>query len=188
MRDRMKAMAATTNLLSWEAFEQLPDDWAHYEIIEGELIRLPPPTAGQSIAASNALRALLPLEERGLGRVYAEAGYKLSEDPATWIQPDVPFLRKERIQATAPDGYFLGAPELAIEIVSPSESARDLERKVDALLAAGGQAVWVVYPASRKVRVFLGDGTSFSRGIHDKLSAPELLPGWELPVAKLFED
>jgi Uma2 family endonuclease len=181
-------MATTTSVMNWEAFEQLPDDGTHYEILEGELIALPPPKSGHSNVASNAFQGLLPLEEHGLGRVYAEAGYKLSENPATWIQPDVSFLSKDRIQATAPDGYFLGAPELAVEIVSPSESARDLERKVDALLAAGGKAVWVVYPASRKVRVFLGDGTSFSRTIHDTLSAPELLPGWELPVAKLFED
>jgi Uma2 family endonuclease len=184
----MRVMATTTNLLSWEAFEQLPDDGMHHEILEGEMITLPPPKSGHSLVASNAYKGLLPLEERGLGRVFAEAGYRLSDDPATWIQPDVSFLRKERVLATAPDGYFLGAPELAIEIVSPSESARDLERKMDALLAAGGQAVWVVYPASRKVRVFLGDGTSFSRGIHDTLSAPGLLPGWELPVVKLFED
>ena len=182
-------MAATTNLLSWEAFEQLPDDdWTHYEILEGELISLPPPKSGHSKIATNAYEALRPLAERGLGRVYVEAGYKLSENPPTWIQPDVSFLRASRVQATGPDGYFLGAPELAVEIVSPSESARTLNRKVKALLAAGGGAVWVIYPEDLQVRVYLPDGTSFSRGIGDTLSAPDLLPDWQIPVAKLFED
>src|SRR5712692_3708459 len=181
-------MATTTNLLSWEAFEQLPDDGMHREIIQGELITLPPPKSIHSLVASKAAEALRPFRERGLGRVLLEAGYKLSEDPATWIQPDVSFLREDRVRATAPDGYFIGAPELAIEVVSPSESARDLDRKVEALLAAGGQQVWVVHTESRKVRVFLRDGTSYSRGVNDTLSAPELLPGWELAVAKLFED
>jgi len=123
-----------------------------------------------------------------LGTVLAEAGYKLSENPATWIQPDVSFLRPDRVRETPADGYFLGAPELAVEVASPSESASDLERKVDALFTAGGLVVWVIYPVIKKVRVFLQDGTSFSRGIHEKLSLPELLPDWETPVSQLFED
>jgi Uma2 family endonuclease len=184
----VKPMATTTNLLSWEAFEQLPDDGMHYEILAGELIISPRPKSGHNNVATNAFLLLTKLMAQGLGRVYAEAGYKLSENPATWIQPDVSFLTSERVRETAPSGYFLGAPELAVEIDSPSESAPDLEHKVDALLAAGGLMVWMIYPAMRKVRVFLKDGTSFSRGIHEKLSLPELLSGWEIPVSQLFED
>ena len=180
-------MATATNLLSWEAFEQLPDDGMHLEVIEGELITLPPPKSGHSIIAANAATLLMPLQDQGLGRVFSEAGYKLSEDPATWIQPDVSFLGMERVAATDPDGYFLGAPELAIEMVSPSETARTLNRKVDALLAAGSLAVWVVYPDERKVRVFLSDGTSYRLDPEDVLSLAGFLPGWEVPVAKLFE-
>ena len=177
-------MATTTNLLSWAAFEQLPDDGMHHEVIQGELITLPPPKPKHSNVASNAFVALLALKERGLGKVHAEAGYKLSEDPPTWIQPDVSFIRADRVRATEPDGYYTGAPDLAIEIVSPSESARDLDRKIEALLTAGGQQVWVVYPDSRRVRVFLSDRTSYNRGIDDTLS----FLGHEFPVAKLFED
>jgi len=178
----------TTNLLSWEAFEKLPDDGMHHEVIEGELIILPPPKSRHSIVASNVADALRVFKERGLGRVLLEAGYKLSENPPTWIQPDVSLLGAERIDRTAADGYFTGAPELAVEVASPSESAPDLERKVDALLAGGSHAVWVIYPALRKARVFLRDGTSYSRGINDKLSLPDLLPDWELPVSKLFDE
>lgn len=179
-------MATTTNLLSWGAFEQLPDDGMHLEILEGELITLPPPKSGHSIIAANAAALLWPLQDQGLGRVFGEAGYKLSENPATWIQPDVSFLKMGRVHATDPDGYFLGAPELAVEIVSPSETARTLNRKVDTLLASGSLAVWVVYADERKVRVFLPDGTSHRLGPDDLLTLPELLPGWEAPVAKLF--
>lgn len=181
-------MATTTNLLSWEAFEQLPDDGMHHEILEGELITLPPPKSGHSEIARRMNRALLALEDHRLGRVHMEAGYRLSEDPATWIEPDVSFLREDRARATRDEDYFIGAPELAVEIVSPSETARDLERKVDALLAAGGIAVWVIFPETRRVRVYSRDGTSFSRGVNEKLSLPELLPDLEIPVAKLFED
>ncbi|MBZ5622535.1 MAG: Uma2 family endonuclease [Acidobacteriia bacterium] len=179
-------MATTTNLLTWEEFERLPDE--HLEIIEGELITLPPPKSGHSTVAANTFLLLQPLQENRLGRIYQEAGYKLSQDPATWIQPDVSFLKMERVRATKPNDHFLGAPELAVEVVSPSETAQTLNRKIDLLLAGGSLAVWVIYPGDREVRVFLPDGTSFRRGIGDTLTAPELLPGWELPVARLFEE
>ena len=179
-------MATTTHLLTWQEFEQLPDE--HAEILEGELIVLPPPKSKHSLVAENIAELLRALKAKGLGRVLCEAGYKLSEAPPSWIQPDVSFLKMERVRALEPDGYFRGAPELAVEVVSPSETAETLHRKVDLLLAAGSLAVWAVYPVTRKVQVFLPDGTSFSRGINDVLTLPELLPDWELPVAKIFED
>jgi len=183
-------MATTaTTLLTWEQFEQLPDgDGFHREIIEGELQVLAPPKLKHSRVAKRTLRALLPLEDRGLGEVLAEAGYKLSEDPATWVEPDVSFVRAGRASGADEEGYHLGAPDLAVEVVSPSESAHDLQRKVDLMLGAGSVAVWVVYPKTRKVQVHLPDGTSFTRGVGDTLSWPQFAPGWEFPVAKLFAD
>jgi Uma2 family endonuclease len=180
-------MATTTNLLHWEAFERLPDDGMHREVLEGELIVLPPPKFGHSEVARRASRALQVLEDRKLGRVYMEAGYKLSQDPATWIQPDVSFVREARVKATQADGYCLGAPDLAVEVISPSESAEDVERKIALMLAQGSIAIWVMYSRTRTVRVFHRDGSSEVRGEHQTLSLPELLPGWELPVGLLFE-
>jgi Uma2 family endonuclease len=180
-------MATTTNQLSWEAFEQLPDDGMHHELIEGELQTLPPPKSKHSEVARRASRALEVLEKHQLGRVHMEAGYKLTDDPPTWIQPDVSFLREERATATDPDGFFLGAPELAVEVISPSESAVDVERKVELLLAHGSQVVWVIYPRTQKAHVFLSDGTASIRGIQDSLTLPGILPDWTLPVASLFE-
>jgi Uma2 family endonuclease len=152
------------------------------------LITLPPPKSKHSLVAENVAELLRALKVKGLGRVLCEAGYKLSEAPPSWIQPDVSFLKMERVRALEPDGYFLGAPELAVEIVSPSETPATLHRKVDLLLAAGSLAVWVIYLETRKIHVFLPDGTSFHRGINDVLTLHELLPDWELPVAKIFED
>jgi len=179
-------MAATTNLLSWEAFEQLPDDGLHHELIEGELITLPPVKYGHSLVATRVFEALLAIRERAGCVAFLEAGYKLSDDPATWIQPDVSLIYKGRAEATALEGYLLGAPELAVEVISPSESAADVERKVELLLEHGSLAVWVVYPRTKRVHVHLADGTAFIRGVGDKLTLPELVPGWELAVAALF--
>jgi Uma2 family endonuclease len=186
-------MATTTQHVShemtWESFEKLPDgDGFHRELIEGELQVLPPVKFGHSKVAKRIFKALLFVEESGGGQVYFEAGFKLSTDRASWIQPDVSFVRAERIRDTPDSGYFLGAPDLAIEVVSPSESAADVNRKVELLLKAGSLAVWVLYPKLREVRVFLPKGVSYRKCVGDTLTMPELLPGWEFPVARLFED
>ena len=182
-------MAATTNLMSWEAFEQLPDgDGLHRELIEGELQILPPPKSGHSEIAHRIFKALIPIETRARGRAFVEAGYKLSADKQSWLQPDVSFLRNERAKATKADDYFAGAPELAIEVVSPSESAADLNRKIALYLGAGSLAVWVVYPGQQEVRVEMPAGISRRLEVDGVVSVPELLPDWELPVAKIFED
>jgi Uma2 family endonuclease len=178
----------STHAMTWEAFERLPDgDGLHREILEGELQILPPVKSKHSNIANKLFEVLFALQQRGIGRVYLEAGYKLSEAPPTWIQPDASFLKMERIRETEGDGYFTGAPELAVEVVSPSETARDLQRKIGLLLAGGSQVVWVVYPETQTVTVHLPDGTSSTRTIGDSLSLPQLLEGWELPVSALFE-
>lgn len=183
-------MATTaTQVLTWEQFEKLPDsDGVHRELIEGELQTLPPAKLNHSRVAKRALRLLLQLEDRGVGEALAEAGYRLSKDPATWLQPDVSFVTSDRANLADESGYHEGAPNLAVEVVSPSESASDLERKTARYLEAGSAAVWVVYPRSKKVEVHLPNRTSFTRGTRDMLDAPFLLQSWQVPVAKLFED
>ena len=71
--------------------------------------------------------------------------------------------------------------------MSPSETARDLTRKIDLLLAGGSLVVWVIYPDTRELRVFLPDGTSYLRRNDESLTLAEFVPGWKLPVATLFE-
>lgn len=180
-------MATTTNLLTWEEFERLPSD-GKFELIEGRLLHVPPAKKGHSRVAKRLLRALFAVENRVPVEAYPEAGFKISEEPASWIQPDVSVVRRDRDRRTAEGGYFLGAPELAVEVVSPSETGQDLARKIKFLLAAGAEAVWVIYPESREVHIHTPGGNSFTRGIGENLALPDLLGDWEFPVAKLFED
>src|ERR1700722_9995945 len=95
-------MATTTHQMSWESFEKLPDgDGMHRELIEGELQILPPPKSGHTKVAKRAYQQLLLVEAKAAGQAYMEAGYQLSTDRRNWIQPDVSFLRAERVQHTA---------------------------------------------------------------------------------------
>jgi Uma2 family endonuclease len=182
-------MATTTNQLSWEAFEQLPDgDGMHRELIDGELQILPPPKLRHTEVAKRIFLTLVAIEKPSGCRAYTEAGYKLTERPPSWLQPDASFLGATRAAAADLDGFFLGAPELAVEVISPSESAADVERKVELFLAHGSQIVWVIYPRTQKVHVFLSDGTASIRGIGDSLTLNGILPDWSIPVASLFEN
>ena len=175
--------------MSWDSFEKLPDgDGYHRELIEGELQVLPPPKSRHTEVAYNLHQALVPAAASADARAFMEAGYKLSSDPPSWVQPDISVLRNARRRETKGEDYYVGAPELAVEVVSPSETASDLNRKVELMLRHGALAVWVVYPEQSAIRVFRADGSASRHTIGDTLSVPELLPSWELPVARIFED
>ena len=179
----------TSHVMTWAAFEQLPSgDGFHREMIEGELQVLPPPKSFHSKIAKTAFKKLLELESLAQGQAYLEAGYKLATDPPTWVQPDASFLANERDRATGRENYFEGAPDLAIEVVSPSESARDLRKKVRLMLSSGSLIVLVIYPNEQIVEVHRPDGTSVTLKPGDTLTIPELAKDWSVPVADLFAD
>jgi Uma2 family endonuclease len=181
------SMAITTAAsLTIEDFARLPHDGAQHEVSEGELITLTPAKSLHSrIARLLYKRIEAALEEPGWAEAFVEAGYVLSREPLTIRQPDVSVISKERIQATGPDDYLEGAPELAVEIVSPSDSAEDLEAKVEQYRRAGAQQVWILFPKGKRVHVFSGKAVT----VLDEtgtLSGGDLLPGFSLKVSELF--
>jgi Uma2 family endonuclease len=125
------------------------------------------------------------VKKHDLGKVYgAETGFKLSDD--TVRAPDVAFVRKERLAAVHWKGFGRGAPDLAVEIFSPSDSVRKLMRKVKQYFAAGCHTVWIVYPERREIQVLEATGADRLLGAGDNLEAPELLPGFSAPVEPIF--
>ncbi len=177
---------ATRTLLSLAEFEQLPDEDVRQELDEGELITMPPAQDRHGTVQGNLHYFLKHfLRGKALGRVVVEVGCLLSREPPTVRAPDVAFLRAGRVAPQS--GYQVGAPDLAIEVVSPSDTATQLDRKVDQYLKAGAHTVWVVHPDSHQVRIFESDGTTRLVGENDTLTLPELLPGFSLPVRDIFE-
>ncbi len=177
-------------LLTLDDLETMPDDAMHRELLHGALIEMPPARSDHSDLAYRIHASLAPfVAAHRLGRVYIEAGYKLFEDKQTWLQPDVSWVSAARLAAPRVNGYFFGAPDLAIEIVSPSDLATDLDRKVKAYFSAGAEAVWIVYPDTRNIHLFeFGGKGSQIRTTGAILTAPDLFPGWEAPVIEFFED
>jgi Uma2 family endonuclease len=164
--------------MTFEDFEKLDFGADQVELLEGELIRLPPAGRKHTEAAMRLYHRLLEsmsrLSSPSLGAVYHEMGYKLTERPRSWLQPDVSITHPGQ----GGDKYYEGAPLVAFEIVSPDDRASDLERKVQKYLATGSEEVWVIYPEARHARKYTRDGQS---KYEEQAIRSGLLPGIEIP-------
>ena len=176
-------MGART-LVTFEQFEQFPDDGMKHELLERHHIVVPPPKSRHTRIQQKIQDVLRPfVRENRLGELHIEAGFRLASD--TWLQLDVSFLRSSQIQSSDPSGYYQGAPAIAIEIASDSNTAPQLDLKTEPYFANGSSEVWVVYPKTRKVLVHLADGNIRTVATGELHS--DLLPGWSVPVDDLFE-
>lgn len=127
------------------------------------------------------------VERHNLGVVTgAETGFQIESDPDTVRAPDVGFVRADRLPPTSPTGFFPGAPDLAVEVLSPYDRATDVTAKVQDWLAAGCCLVWVVDPSTRTVTVYDARKAARFLAEQDELDGGELLGGFRVPVAELF--
>jgi Uma2 family endonuclease len=161
-----------------------------YELVAGEL-RIMTPAGIPHGAIVMTLSALIYtyVHEHDLGLVIgADTGYWLARDPDTVRAPDIAFIAKGRLPRPLPPGFGELAPDLVVEVRSPSESRTDLAEKLADYRQAGVRLVWVVEPASRTVVVHHLDGTTQTLAAHDTLDGADILPGFALPVHRLFAD
>jgi Uma2 family endonuclease len=164
----------------------MPDDAMHRELVHGDLIVLPPPEFIPVWITHNIYDLLIPFADAAkLGEVFIELGFRVYTDDRTWVQPDVSFIRADRLAAFEDAKYALGAPDLAVEVISPSESAEDVNRKVDLYLAAGSHEVWVVYPRTRTLYIHSGDRKVTVLRPSDEITST-LFPGWSANVSNFF--
>ncbi len=179
-------MSAAATQFTLADLERMPDDGMHRELLHGVLIELPPPKLKHSVIANRIAPSLsLSVAKAPHWTVLIEAGYQLSEDRVHWLQPDVSLVETERVQQTAEDAYLIGAPAIAVEIISPSESAGDVLDKTEAYLRAGAKAVVNIYPKQRLITIHRPDTTLTLRD-QDILSLPDLIPGWQMSLAECF--
>jgi Uma2 family endonuclease len=178
---------SSKTLVTAAELERMPDDDSvRIELDEGEIISMPP--AGMDHGDCGVELTLLLgayVKTHDLGKVYsADTGFKLSHD--TVRAPDVSFVRKARLAVVHRTGFGGGAPDLAVEIFSPSDSVRQLMRKVKQYFAAGCHTVWIVYPDRREVHVLEAGGADRLLRAGDLIEAPELLPGFSAPIDQIF--
>ena len=177
----------TTKLWTVEDIERLPDDDLRYALIKGVLYRMPPPMFRHGRVVLLIGRHIGNfVDEHGLGVVSDQSGFVLERDPDTLLGPDLAFVQRARVPADE-NAYPELAPDLVVEVASRSQTRPSIEEKTSLYLAAGVRLVWVVDPERRTVHVYRADGPERLLSDRDVIDGEDVLPGFRLPVARLFD-
>lgn len=147
-------IASPARHLTFEEFEQLPDQPGKLELLRGELIELPPAKRRHNQIAERIAEALRQLRPSGI--VHHEMGYKLRS--GSWLQPDVSVTHRNQ----PGDDYYEDAPALAVEVISERNSAAETAGKVEEYLGHGAKEVWVLYPRQQRLWIYRPNGTAES--------------------------
>lgn len=180
--------ASQSLLLTIDEFERLPDDEWRCELVRGVVVREPPAGFEHGRVANRILHLLTGfVEKHGLGEVLAsETGFVLFEEPPTVRAPDAAFVAEGRVPSPAPPGFGRLAPDLAVEVVSPSNTIAQIHSKVLDYLDAGSRLVWVVDPATRSVTVYRSRKEIRLLVGDEELDGGEVLPGFRVGLSEIF--
>jgi Uma2 family endonuclease len=169
--------------MSIEEYEQLPESDEHKdELVRGEVVREPRPGPYHgSTQIRLGARLLGYADEHALGAVFTDVGVVISHQPRTVRGPDILFYGTTRLPRPLPSKGFLQIPpDLAVEIVSPSNSASDIIEKVTEYLDADVRMVWVVDPGSRTATVYRSREKIRILGEQDELDGTDVVPGFRV--------
>ena len=183
-------MAVEPKLMTAGELLRLPRGRARHELVRGVLRTRPLAFWDAGEAASEVMHSLAAYtSEQKLGTTVPRVGFRLTRDPDTVRAPSVAFIRRERVppRGTNP-GYFQGAPDLAVEVISGNDLHADVDERVSAWLEHGTRLVFVVNPRTKTVAVHRADGFRTVLGVDDTLDGEGVVPGWQLPVRDIFED
>lgn len=172
-----------------EELFDMPQNDKKVELVKGEVIYMSPTGGIHGVIASRLDRRLgAYVEQNELGIVcIAEAGFTLNRGPDEVRAPDVSFVAKEKLAKSGiPDEYWDFAPDLAVEVLSPSDRASDVLEKINEYLRAGTKIVWVIDPKSKTALVYRSDGSIRRLTKEDELDGEDVVPGFRCPLDKIF--
>lgn len=179
----VKSRATAEELLN------IPDDGFRYELVQGELRQMNP--AGNihgRIAVKFTWRLAQHVEKNDLGEVYAaETGFKISTNPDTVRAPDVACISRTRLDEVGEtEGYWPGAPDLAVEVISPGDTYTGVEEKVSDWLDAGTKLVVILNPRKKTATIHRPQGNVSILGVGDTLDCRDVVEGFEVAVGEIF--
>jgi Uma2 family endonuclease len=179
-------MSLAQTLMTADELLAMPRDSFRYELVKGELIRMSP-TGGEHGTITAILTVVVGhfVREKKLGLVFgAETGFKIAVEPDTVRALDFAFVSRERIpESGIPKGYWIGAPDLAVEVVSPGDIYGEVEDKVLEWLDAGARMVVVVNPRRCTVTVYRSRSDVKILAENEELNREDVLPGFACKVS-----
>ena len=176
----------------WELYCDRANDHLRFELLDGELIEMTPPGGEQgelSLNLGSYIRAFV--RGHNLGRATVETAYHPADDRQTLLGPDIAFISHDRAPYPFPKRFVPVMPNLAVEILSPSDTIRKAREKAKLYLTNGTRLVWLVLPDKQSVEVCRLTESGLPErevfGPNDTLSGEGILPGFTLDVRRIFE-
>ena len=171
--------------LTPEEFMRVPIERA--ELVDGRVVELPYRMLGDAVTVGNIGAFLFDhIKEKNLGRVAAGGSFLTA--PANVRIPAFSFLSNADLEGENTDEIIRKAPTLAVEVISQNDTYGDVDDKASEFLRAGSKAVWIVNPRRRTVAVHTPDNIAVTYQVGDAIPGGEILPGFSLPIADIFED
>jgi Uma2 family endonuclease len=167
----------------------MPGDGFRYELVKGELIKMSPRGGKHGVLAIRIGMAIAQhVEANRLGEVFAaETGFILFTNPDTVRAPDAAFVSRERIPPGGiPEKFWPGAPDLAVEVLSPSDTLYEVDEKIEEYLEAGVRLVWIVNPRKRTVTIYSPGAEPRRLAEDEALDGRDVLPGFQYNLRRLF--
>ncbi|MDQ3322682.1 MAG: Uma2 family endonuclease [Acidobacteriota bacterium] len=169
-----------------DEFESSPFVETH-ELIRGELYSIMPAGALHGLITNRISRFLANfVDEHSLGEIFAaETGFKLKNHST--VGADVAFVGRENLaRFGVPDSFFPTAPDLAVEVISPSNTSEEISTKVEDYLSSGSRLVWIVYPKRKVVVVYRANNTVSFLHEPEEIDGEDVIPNFRLPLDKVF--
>ncbi len=185
----MSERAPADRLLTAEEYARLPDDDRYRdELVRGRVVREPRPCWGH-LTVQSRLHARLArfVEEHALGFAGVEGGFLLERNPDSVRGPDVLFVGRERLGETDPERWPEFGPDLAVEILSPSNRPGKMAEKLAQYFAAGTRLAWVIDPRKRTARVYRPGRETRVLNEQDDLDGEDVVPGFRCRLADVLE-
>ena len=178
----------SARLVTAEALERFPSDDNRFELVAGHLVPMTPVSFahGRTVIQFGSLLHEY-IRKRKLGVVVTEVGFILATDPDTVRAPDLAFLRPEHIPTPDPRGFWPGAPDLAVEVLSPDDRPGEMRLRIDEYLTSGVDAVIIVDPDLKSVELHRPSRAMLTLADADTLDLDDVLPGFHCRVGEMFE-